>query len=232
MDIVRPDPALSGVILAGGGSTRLGRDKALLELEGRTLVARTLDSLARLTDDLIVVTNLAPRLVPPPARVVADRYVGAGVLAGVHAGLLAARGELAIIVAYCLAYLTGLATGEPYLGATRAIAEGKVGLTFAQAFFRGLGCNWLVCLGVWLAIASDDITGKIWGLWFPIMAFVGLGFEHSIANMFFIPLGMFNGANVSVGQLLFTNLLPVTLGNIVGGAGFVGCIYWWLYGRD
>jgi formate/nitrite transporter len=99
-------------------------------------------------------------------------------------------------------------------------------------FFRGLGCNWLVCLGVWLAIASDDITGKIWGLWFPIMAFVGLGFEHSIANMFFIPLGMFNGANVSIGQFLFTNLLPVTLGNIVGGAGFVGVIYWWLYGRD
>ena len=138
----------------------------------------------------------------------------------------------ALFVAYCLSYLTGLATGEPYLGATQAIAEGKVSKTFIQLFFRGVGCNWLVCLGVWLAIASDDITGKIWGLWFPIMAFVGLGFEHSIANMFFIPLGMFNGANVSVGQFLFTNLLPVTLGNIVGGAGFVGCIYWWLYGRD
>jgi len=137
-----------------------------------------------------------------------------------------------LFVAYCLAYLTGLATGEPYLSATQAIAEGKVSKTFIQLFFRGLGCNWLVCLGVWLAIASDDVTGKIWGLWFPIMAFVGLGFEHSVANMFFIPLGMFNGANVNVGQLLFTNLLPVTLGNIVGGAGFVGCIYWWLYGRD
>ena len=137
-----------------------------------------------------------------------------------------------LFVAYCLAYLTGLATGEPYLGATQAIAEGKVNKTFIQLFFRGLGCNWLVCLGVWLAIASDDIIGKIWGLWFPIMAFVGLGFEHSIANMFFIPLGMFNGANVSIGQLLFGNLLPVTLGNIVGGAGFVGVIYWWLYGRD
>jgi len=137
-----------------------------------------------------------------------------------------------LFVAFFLAYLTGLTAKDPWLSATQAIAEGKVSLTFVQAFFRGLGCNWLVCLGVWLAIASDDITGKIWGLWFPIMAFVGLGFEHSIANMFFIPLGMFNGANVSLSQFLFSNLLPVTLGNIVGGAGFVGCIYWWLYGRD
>ena len=104
-DVIGPDPALSGVILAGGGSTRLGRDKALLELEGRTLVARTLDALARLTDDLIVVTNLAPRLLPSLARVVADRYVGAGVLAGVHAGLLAARGELAIVVACDMPFL-------------------------------------------------------------------------------------------------------------------------------
>ena len=137
-----------------------------------------------------------------------------------------------LFVAYFLAYLTGLTAQEPYLSATQAIATGKVQLTFVQAFFRGVGCNWLVCLAVWLALASDDISGKIWGIWFPIMAFVALGFEHSVANMFFIPLGMFNGANVTVGQLLISNLLPVTLGNIVGGAGFVGAIYWWLYGRE
>jgi len=105
MHVDKPDLALSGVILAGGRSTRLGRDKALLELEGRTLVARTLDVLAQLTDDIIVVTSLAPHLLPPSARVVADRYVGAGVLAGVHAGLLAARGELAIVVACDMPFL-------------------------------------------------------------------------------------------------------------------------------
>jgi formate/nitrite transporter len=137
-----------------------------------------------------------------------------------------------LFVAYFLAYLTGLTGKEPYLSATQAIAEGKVSLTFVQAFFRGLGCNWLVCLAVWMALASEDIAGKIWAIWFPIMAFVALGFEHSVANMFFIPLGMFNGASVSVGQFLFNNLFPVTLGNIVGGAGFVGVIYWWLYGRE
>ncbi len=102
---IMPNLPLSGVVLAGGRSARLGRDKALLELEGRTLVARTLDALAQLTDDLVVVTSLAPRLFPPPARVITDRYVGAGVLAGVHAGLLAARGELAIVVACDMPFL-------------------------------------------------------------------------------------------------------------------------------
>ncbi len=102
---IMPNLPLSGVVLAGGKSARLGRDKALLELEGRTLVARTLDALAQLTDDLIVVTNIVPRLFPPPARVVTDRYVGAGVLAGMHAGLLAARGELAIVVACDMPFL-------------------------------------------------------------------------------------------------------------------------------
>ncbi len=105
MDVVRSDLALSGVVLAGGRSTRLGRDKALLELEGRPLITCTLDVLARLTDDLIIVTSLASHLFPRSARVVADRYVDAGVLAGVHAGLLAARGELALVVACDMPFL-------------------------------------------------------------------------------------------------------------------------------
>ncbi|NLS76013.1 MAG: formate/nitrite transporter family protein, partial [Chloroflexi bacterium] len=67
---------------------------------------------------------------------------------------------------------------------------------------------------------------------FPIMAFVAMGMEHSIANMFFIPLGMFQGANVTIGQFLWNNLVPVTLGNIVGGSLLVGGIYYWVYGRE
>lgn len=137
-----------------------------------------------------------------------------------------------LFVAFFLAYLTGLVAKNPWLDTTIGIAEAKVSQDFWQLFFKGVGCNWLVCLSVWLAIASDDVISKIWGIWFPIMAFVALGFEHSIANMFFIPLGIFLGANVTWYQFFITNLIPVTLGNIVGGAFFVGAIYWYLYGRD
>jgi formate transporter len=137
-----------------------------------------------------------------------------------------------LFVALFIAYWSGVVKGGDLGKAAAAIAESKVALGWGPAILKGIGCNWLVCLAVWLAIASDDTIGKIWGIWFPIMAFVTLGLEHSIANMFFIPLGMFNGANVSVGQFLWNNLLPVTIGNIIGGAGFVGAIYWWIYGRD
>src|SRR5690606_22326715 len=88
-----------------------------------------------------------------------------------------------LFVAYCLGYLTQMAAAEPYLSAVKGIAEGKATAPFWVLFWKGVGCNWLVCLAVWLAIASDDTTGKILGIWFPIMAFVALGFEHSIANM-------------------------------------------------
>ena len=114
-----------------------------------------------------------------------------------------------------------------------AVAAAKVKMPFAQAFIKAIGCNWLVCLAVWLANASDDIIGKIFGIWFPIMAFVTIGFEHSVANMFFIPLGMFLGAEgVTWSTIIVNNLIPVTLGNIVGGAVFVACIYWYTYLKD
>ena len=116
--------------------------------------------------------------------------------------------------------------------ASAVIAEAKVNKSFWVLLLRGIGCNWLVNLALWLAIASDDVMGKIAGLWFPVMTFVAVGFEHSVANMFFIPLGMLNGANVTIGQFLFVNLLPVTIGNIIGGAVLVGAVYWWLYGKD
>lgn len=116
--------------------------------------------------------------------------------------------------------------------ASVAIAETKVNMGWSAVLLRGIGANWLVCLAIGLAVASDDLVGKIWGIWFPIMAFVAIGFEHSIANMFFIPLGMLNGASVNVTQFLWNNLVPSTIGNIIGGAIFVGGIYWWVYGRD
>ncbi len=137
-----------------------------------------------------------------------------------------------VIVALFLAYWSGLVKGGDLGKAVAAMAEAKAQLPWGVALLRGIGCNWLVCLAVWLAISSDDIAGKVLAIWFPIMAFVALGFEHSVANMFFIPLGMLNGASVTIGQFLWNNLVPVTIGNIIGGAGLVGGIYWWVYGRD
>lgn len=137
----------------------------------------------------------------------------------------------ALFVAYFLTYLTGIFDVEPWHGSIIKLAETKTSLSFGNAFLRGVGCNWLVCLAVWLGTASTDMTGKCLGIWFPVMCFVALGFEHSIANMFFIPIGMMVGADVSVSGFIFGNLVPVTLGNIAGGAMFVGAYYWYVYKR-
>ena len=136
-----------------------------------------------------------------------------------------------LFVAYFLAVATGLFLVEPWCGYITSIAQTKCSLSFSEAFWRGVGCNWLVCLAVWLAIGSEDIVGKVFAIQFPIMAFVALGFEHSIANMFFIPAAIFATNAVSWAAFLIDNLLPVTLGNIVGGGLFVATIYWWVYLR-
>jgi len=143
-------------------------------------------------------------------------------------------------------YSTGLwKTGDFGVGAKAlAIANGKVNLSWGAAFARAIGCNWLVCLAVWLAIASKDVVGKIFGIYFPIMAFVASGFEHCVANMYFIPMGLLlknnadvvaaagltnKLANLTWGGFIGNNLIPVTLGNIVGGAFFVSTLYWVVY---
>ena len=136
-----------------------------------------------------------------------------------------------LFVVLFLTYMTGLFASDPWLSSITGIAEAKVSQGFWPLFFKGVGCNWLVCLAVWLAIASDDVASKIFGIWFPIMAFVAIGFEHSIANMFFIPAGIMYGAAVTWADFFIANLIPVTLGNIVGGALFVGGIYWYVYDR-
>jgi formate/nitrite transporter len=136
-----------------------------------------------------------------------------------------------VFVAYFLGHLTGLLAADPWLSCAKGIAETKVSLGFWTLLWRGVGCNWLVCLAVWMAVAAEDVAGKILAIWWPIMAFVALGFEHSVANMYFVPVGIFLGANVTWFQFLRSNLLPVTLGNILGGALFVGAVYAYLYGR-
>lgn len=126
-------------------------------------------------------------------------------------------------------------------------AAGKCTLTFGDALIRGILCNFLVCIAVWISFAAKDVAGKIMGLFFPIMMFVLCGFEHSVANMYYISAGIFakgipvyakaaaeagvDLAAVSWGSFLGTNLLPVTIGNIIGGAVCVGCVYWFVYLR-
>lgn len=128
------------------------------------------------------------------------------------------------------------------------IAMGKVSLTFTEALVRGILCNWVVCLAVWIAIGAQDAAGKILGMFFPIMLFVTSGFEHSIANMYYIPAGIFAATDTKIaavagfpasatapgvltwGSFLGKNLLPVTLGNVIGGVIFVGMLYWGVYG--
>ncbi|CEQ05019.1 formate/nitrite transporter [[Clostridium] sordellii] len=104
------------------------------------------------------------------------------------------------------------------------IAQSKVELTFIEALIKGILCNIMVVLAVLFATAGKDIVSKVFACWFPIMLFVLCGFEHSIANMFFIPMGMILGAKITIAQLLF-NLIVVTFGNIIGGAIIIPYIY-------
>lgn len=132
------------------------------------------------------------------------------------------------------------------VGATAlAIAAAKCNFGWTEAFMRGVFCNALVCLAVWLAFSARNTTDKIAAVIFPITAFVAAGLEHSIANMYFIPMGLLLSGhgevvaalnNVPLDRLtwsafLFANLVPVTLGNIVGGAVMVGLVYWFVYLR-
>jgi formate transporter len=146
-------------------------------------------------------------------------------------------------------YLTGIAAQDGHkVGATALqIATAKVNLSWLEAFMRGVYCNALVCLAVWLCYSARTTTDKILCVLFPITAFVAAGFEHSIANMYFIPMGLFlhgdarilaatqtdpaDLAHLTWSSFLLDNLLPVTLGNIIGGALMVGLLYWFVYLR-
>ena len=109
----------------------------------------------------------------------------------------------------------------------------KSSLEFWPAFFRGVLCNWLVCMGVWMSYSADDVSGRIVPLAMAVSAFIMSGAEHSVANMFYIPIGyMVSSAPAAQGfAAAARNLLPVTLGNVVGGGVLVGTMYWWAYMR-
>ena len=109
------------------------------------------------------------------------------------------------------------------------VALKKANQPWLHIFLKGIAANFLVCLGVWQATCAEEAAGKIMGLWFPVSAFVIMGFDHCIANQFLISLGMMFGADISITHLLFKALLPATLGNIVGGGVFIGAVYWYVF---
>ena len=148
-----------------------------------------------------------------------------------------------VLIAFMVYYSGGLNAGEGMLGAvTVKIAAGKVNMDFGAALVSGIMCNWLVCMAVWLSTGAQTTVGKIFSIFFPIWLFVTAGFEHSVANMFFIPAGIMAAgspsfsalsgasaealANLSWIGMLVNNLLPVTIGNIIGGGGCVAVGYY------
>ena len=133
-------------------------------------------------------------------------------------------------------------------GFTIKTAAYKTGLSFTNAFYMGILCNWLVCLAIWMSLGAKDIAGKLLAIFFPIWLFITSGFEHSVANMYYISAGIMAKANpewvamaIKLGAspekiaalgwdtFVINNLIPVTLGNIVGGSVFVGLAYWLSY---
>jgi formate/nitrite transporter len=140
----------------------------------------------------------------------------------------------------------GAATVTAFGSRAIAIASAKVSyvgtMGMWSAFLKGIGCNWLVNLGILLGICADDLIGKFFGIWFPIMCFVSTGFEHSIANMYFISAGILtqgfltDPATINAGLNWVTfwtnNLIIVTIGNIVGGMFFVGVLYWVAFRKE
>ena len=152
-----------------------------------------------------------------------------------------------ILVALMMAHSGLFNSGAGLLGGVTAkIALNKVSLSFTEAFVLGVMCNWLVCLAVWFAYGAKDAAGKILGIFFPIWLFITSGFEHSVANMYYIPAGILAKSNeawiaaaglssAALADLTWVNfvihnLVPVTLGNILGGMVFVGMAHQYAFG--
>lgn len=154
-----------------------------------------------------------------------------------------------LLLAWCILQSGQLGFSSGMLGGfTIKTAAYKTGLSFTNAFYMGILCNWLVCLAVWMSFAAKDIAGKLLAIFFPIWLFITSGFEHCVANMYYISAGLMAKNNpewvasaISLGSsaekidgltwtsFFTSNLLPVTLGNIVGGCIFVGMAYWISY---
>jgi len=130
-------------------------------------------------------------------------------------------GNVVGCAAYAMAafYVGVLGGGSGELAIKTAVA--KCSMPLGVTFVKAIMCNWLVCMAVYLCGCAKDLTGKMVGIWWPIMTFVAIGFEHSVANMFILTAGLLAGAPLTLSQVLVNNLIPVSLGNAVAGAFFM-----------
>lgn len=149
----------------------------------------------------------------------------------------------ALLVA-AMIYYSGLLDGNSFKlgGYALKVAVTKASLTPVKSLFSGILCNFLVCLAVWLSFAAKDIVGKIFAIWFPIMAFIIGGFEHSVANMYYFSIALLAKGNsayaksfeiteeklahLNFNDIIFHNMIPVTIGNIIGGGILIGAAFW------
>jgi len=149
---------------------------------------------------------------------------------------ICANGPFVTFGADGTAAITAFGTRAIAIAAAKTSYVGMMGMW--SAFLKGIACNWLVNLAILLGICADDAAGKFFGIWFPIMAFVSSGFEHSIANMYFIPAGILTAGLTNTAttanwiNMWTANVIPVTIGNIVGGMFFVGVIYWVAFRKE
>jgi formate/nitrite transporter len=133
---------------------------------------------------------------------------------------------MAILIGYA-----GILSDAAYASQTIKFATKKVvAPEWHQIFLRGIGANWLVCLACFLSCGAREQFSKIMAIWWPTFAFVILGFDHVVANMFYVPIGIFLGApQITVGLYIWKSMIPALIGNIVGGGLFVGVVYWYMY---
>ncbi len=160
-------------------------------------------------------------------------YIG-NLIGSVFMAFLVTYGPYTAWDAAGVATVTAFGTRAIAIGAAKVSYTGAMGIL--SCFFKGILCNWLVCLAIFLALAADDVISKIFAIWFPIMAFVASGFEHCVANMYFIPAAiMTNGftgntvANLNWVGMWTNNIIWSTLGNIVGAVIFMAIVYYYCY---
>jgi formate/nitrite transporter len=166
-------------------------------------------------------------------------YIG-NLIGSIWYAYLMAYGPFSTWDAAGAATVTAFGTRAIAIAAAKTSYVGTAGMW--SAFLKAIGCNWLVNLAILLGICADDLIGKFFGIWFPIMAFVSTGFEHSVANMYFIPAGIFTQgfitdptlikASVNWVSMWTTNLIIVTIGNVVGALFFVGVLYWVAFRKE